>query len=171
MCNFSAHQDHAFENLRFVELLNSDLPNELRWEMTSTYYCAVQLLNAFVADKANAHPETHNKLKEITHPIGMWANIRLDSNTYNFYGKLEMLSRKARYTSSFNIKEKHFFEAIECLDKVMVFYKAIYLATPFRKITLYCDDDQFTTKVFTNFEVEKRPEQEEVASGVQLAKE
>ncbi len=58
-----------------------------------------------------------------------------------------MLSIKARYISQMNFREKHFIEAIECLNKIIVFYCIVFPATSIVKIELDCFDATLTKDI------------------------
>lgn len=140
MPSFNDHLNHALENIAFVEKVSSDYTTELRWKITAAYYAAYHLIQSYLAQEGNLHPDSHEKLKALVSPHGVVISVRLSANIYTSYSELEILSRKARYKSNILIGEDHFCEAVEYLDEIIDFYKSKYPASKIPHLNVYCND-------------------------------
>jgi hypothetical protein len=138
MPDFNQHFDQALENIGFVQKVSENHTNELRWKITAAYYTAYHLIQAFLAQKANLHPDTHTKLKGFIAPQSIFTTTRLPAAIYTSFIELEILSRKARYDSHISITENHFSKTIEHLDAVIDFFKKQYSASVIPHLNVYC---------------------------------
>lgn len=167
MAGFTDHLDHARSNLKFLSDLSRDHAELWDWKITVAYYSALHLVNAFVADKYDLHPDSHEKLKEILHPESRFKDIRLDEKTHTGYNYLEMLSRRARYLCDVNSGDnnahrcngKHFTASVKQLDMVMRFFKSVY-NSDFDTVSIHSTHTEKTNGVkyfeFTNSSMPKR---------------
>ena len=146
MSNFNDHCDHALQNIKFVENVSSDYTHELRWKITASYYTAYHLIQAHVASKVNALPDTHEKLKVLIAPSSVFTTVKLGGNLYATYLDLENLSRKARYSSHVNITERHFCEAISYLDEIIEYFSTLYPLVPIPHTQVYCTSSALCAK-------------------------
>lgn len=97
MASFDEHINQAKRNLRFLESVNTNIPNSWDWQVTTSFYVAVHLINAHIAKKANLHYNSHNQVDLAINPNSLTSVCRLPENAYLAYKKLSGLSRRARY--------------------------------------------------------------------------
>lgn len=140
MPNFNQHFDHFLENTAFLENVNVMLPTSYRWKATACYYAGLHLIHAYLDTKGPFHPTSHEALKNLISPSGMFKDARLDANTCTIYEELEMISRQARYRSDMIFEERHFVRAVELLDKLCVFFCKKFPKVTINKCSINCAD-------------------------------
>jgi hypothetical protein len=131
MASFESYVAQAKKNIEFFENIH-DRNNFLDWQVTTTYYIAVHLINAHLFKHNGCIYNSHEKVKMYINPHalvkGDWT---LDDETYNSYVSLENLSRKSRYLTKVEIKNdnnvyytkfKDLIKAIDLLDKIMKYF-------------------------------------------------
>lgn len=154
MASFDEHIKKAIENLQFLETINSHANSHWDWQVTVSFYVAVHLANAHIAQVANLHYQSHtaviaalNPLKPIT--VGM----EFPEIEYLAYVKLKNLSRRARYLCHEDLHssdpsgeaakkqhltfDKHLSKSLTHLETIMAFINKTY-AIPFKKTTIDC---------------------------------
>jgi hypothetical protein len=135
VANFDDHFKQAENNLLFLQSINSNTPEFIDWQITTCYYVAVHLINAFIANKGNLHFNSHDKVKEAINPQSRFVNTRLDPDTYASFIALGNLSRRSRYLchekqidneKKHPCEDRHFAQALTHLDALLSFMKLIY---------------------------------------------
>ncbi len=147
MAAFQEHLKQAKRNLSFLNSIHTNVPDCTDWQVTTCFYCALHLLNAYLANEQNLHYSTHKEMENALN----WANTlsltKLSQDDFTTYQKLRNLSRRSRYLCSesgvSNIaaqltNEKEFAKSIICLDKLMVFFLKKYKAESLQKTKLKC---------------------------------
>jgi hypothetical protein len=135
VAKFSEHINQAKSNLNFLKsILNSK--EYWDWKVTVSFYIAVHLINAHLANKANLHYRSHDKVDKALNPYSPISVTKLSENNYLAYTKLQGLSRRSRYLvhdkpgnkseDNHFTHEKHFIRAIKNLDKVLKFISNEY---------------------------------------------
>ena len=137
MASYRDHLAQASKNLRFLVGVNKNCNEHLDWQVTTSFYVGVHLMNAFLAQEANFHFSSHERVQNAIGPQSVIARTRLDEATYLAYIKLRNLSRRARYLCNENnpsenlgvasfILEKHFLKSFTHLDSLMTFFYKKY---------------------------------------------
>lgn len=135
MANFNSHLLQAKRNLSFLSEIESS--RAFDWKVTVSFYTALHLINAHIADKANLHYVTHKDLDIYLYPNNSMSLCKLDEDTFVAYKGLLNLSRRARYLlndekphlNSENehlTSEKHYKKALIKLNAIMTFMKNEY---------------------------------------------
>lgn len=133
MADFSSHLAQVNSNLDFLTKINTHCNNHIDWQVTTCFYVGVHLINAFLANEANLHFSSHERVKDAISPNSSIPATRLDDSTYLAYVKLRNLSRRSRYLCNderpdkdaeqvFKTYEKHYLKAFSQLDKLMIFF-------------------------------------------------
>jgi hypothetical protein len=145
MAEFQAHINQAKRNLAILEQTNKFIDDSWDWQVTKAYYVAVHLMNAHLAKTANLHYNTHDKVKNALY--NQLSPAKIDQNIYLDYGKLENLSRRARYlcnensatqpSVAFLTHDVHLKRALEKLDAIMVYMANLHSLT-FTIINIDC---------------------------------
>lgn len=135
MADFTNHIAQSKKNIYLLKFLNDNPTSDIdkQWQITVAYYSALHLINAFLSDKADLHPNNHHSLKEFIEPSAV---NTIGEDLYASYTHLEMLSRKARYlcdnsgqnssSKGFISNKKDFQRAIKYLDQVKCFINKEY---------------------------------------------
>ena len=145
MAEFQAHINQAKRNLAILEKTNKFIDDSWDWQVTKAYYVAVHLMNAHLAQTANLHYNTHDKVKNALY--NQLSPAKIDPKIYLDYGKLENLSRRARYlcnenpatqpAMAFLTHDIHLKRALEKLDSIMVYMANLHSLT-FPAINIDC---------------------------------
>jgi len=133
MADYNEHLVQVRSNLKFLGLINANCASHTDWQVTTCFYISVHLVNGFLANEANMHFNSHERVKDAISPDSTTPSTRLDQKTYLSYVKLRNLSRRSRYLCNSDnpnndidkahfILEKHFSKAFEYLDTLMVFF-------------------------------------------------
>lgn len=133
MADFSSHLAQVHSNIDFLTKINLNCNNHIDWQVTTCFYIGVHLINAFLANEANLHFSSHERVKDAISPNSQIPKTRLDDNTYLAYVKLRNLSRRSRYLcnderpdkdteQAFKTYEKHYLKAFGQLDKLLIFF-------------------------------------------------
>jgi len=140
MASFDEHVSQAKCNLDFLENINSNGNKFIDWQVTTNFYVAVHVINAFIAKEGNLHFASHELVKDTISPYSKMPNTRLDDKTYLAYVNLRNLSRRSRYLLNQDIPskdqdkahyilEKHFMKSFECADTLISFFSNKYGAS------------------------------------------
>lgn len=127
MADFSKHLSQAKRNLNFLGQIESK--NAYDWKVTVSFYTALHLMNAHVA-QVNMHYITHWELDAIINPYNTISICKLDEDTYRDYKALLNLSRRSRYLlnendpradveHAFFTDERHYKKALKHLNSIM----------------------------------------------------
>ena len=137
MAEFQAHINQAVKNLATLSKINQFIEDSWDWQVTTSYYVGVHIMNAHIAKMANLHYTTHDKVKNALY--NQLSPAKIDQQTYLDYGKLENLSRRARYLCNENSKAEspvafithdvHLKRALEKLDSIMVYMAKLHSIT------------------------------------------
>lgn len=149
MASFDEHISQAKENLIFLHSVNNKIPSHWDWQVTVSFYTAVHLINAHIAQKSNQHYRSHELVNNSINPYNPTSITRLSEELYTSYMKLQNLSRRARYlchddkknrdVKAYFTYDKHFAKAITHLDKLLSFVAKEYDIN-FDKSELECLD-------------------------------
>src|SRR5690606_26414230 len=126
------------KNVEVLQGINNNVPESWDWQVTTSFYSAVHLVNAHLAAVADLHYRTHNDVKVALYKETSLAKV--PDAIYLSYTKLELLSRRARYLCSddpnadvshgFLTHDKHLRKALHHLDVLITYfsekYKLIY---------------------------------------------
>jgi hypothetical protein len=137
MADFSSHLAQVKSNLDFLKKINTHCNEYIDWQVTTCFYVGVHVINAFLANEANVHFGSHERVKDAISPNSPITATRLDESTYLAYVKLRNLSRRSRYLCSderpdkevertFKIYEQHYRKSFSQLDKLMSFFYRKY---------------------------------------------
>ena len=136
MAAFSEHIQQAKWNLKFLEETNSKSRSFWDWQVTTSFYVAVHVVNAHLAQVANLHYRSHEDVKNAINPYQPLALGQIDLDVYLAYVKLEGFSRRSRYLCHDNMDDhsidahltydKHFTKAIKKLDQVLIYFADKY---------------------------------------------
>jgi Rad3-related DNA helicase len=141
LASFDEHILQAKSNLKFLEETNSKCQSFWDWQVTTSFYIAVHIVNAHLAKIGNLHYRTHEDVKNAINPHRPMAIGKVDEAIYLCYVKLEGLSRRSRYlchgsaenheTNGHLTFDKHFSKAIRKLDILLTHFNDRYdLALP-----------------------------------------
>lgn len=135
MAEFSEHINQAKSNLSFLKSI-LDQKDYWDWKVTVSFYVAVHLINAHLANKANLHYRSHDRVDKAINPFYPTSVTKLTEDNYLAYTKLQGLSRRSRYLINEKKSNKsennhftheiHFIRAIKNLDKVLKFINDEY---------------------------------------------
>lgn len=147
LASFNEHIKQAKSNLNFLNSVNNKIQSHWDWQVTISFYTAVHLINAHIAEKSNQHYRSHELVNNSINPFNQTSITRLPEELYTSYMKLQNLSRRARYLchddpknydqKAFLTYDKHFSKAVVHLDKLLSFISSEYSIT-FDKIALEC---------------------------------
>ena len=103
---------HNIDSNRYLVKANPDYPD---WEITTLFYSAIHIVNAYLFLAVSKVPKSHYKRKEL---------IKLELNSiYRDYCSLETLSQKARYRSSYQDITPEVDKAKRCHAEIFTFVK------------------------------------------------
>lgn len=134
MAEYNDHLYQAKRNLKFLGEVNSHCGEFIDWQVTTSFYVGVHLINSFLAKEANLHFGSHEKVKDAISPNSSLPT-QLPDTPYLAYGKLRNLSRRSRYLCAEENQEphighftleKHFIKAIKNLDVLLVYFFSKY---------------------------------------------
>jgi len=135
MADFSEHINQAKSNLNFLNSITS-IKDYWDWKVTVSFYVALHLVNAHLAQKADLHYRTHNKVDQAINPFNTFSVTKFSEENYLAYTKLLGLSRRSRYLVNEKIRnnknrlyftyEKHFIKAIKNLDIILKYFNREY---------------------------------------------
>jgi len=147
LASFDEHIKQAKNNLNFLYLVNKTTQSHWDWQVTISFYTAVHLINAHIANKANQHYRSHELVNNSINPFNQTSITRLSEELYVSYMKLQNLSRRARYlchddpknhdNNAFLTYDKHFVKAVFNLDKILSFMASRY-SIQFDRVSLQC---------------------------------
>lgn len=136
MADFTEHISQANRNLTFLEKINTNVEDCYDWQVTTSFYTGVHLVNAHIASQINQHYRSHEDVDNCLNPFKGDAKCRLSQDAYLNYKKLQGLSRRSRYlcSESFDNKEtrlrltfdKHLYKAMKNLDALIFYLNQIY---------------------------------------------
>ena len=136
MASFDEHLKQAKSNLTFLENICKNEKDYWDWKVTISFYAAVHLINAHIANKTGQHFRSHEQVSMAINPNEMMSTCKLDETKYLCYAKLRNLSRRSRYlvsdlakvteTRAFFTYDKHFARAIKNLDVLISFINEEY---------------------------------------------
>ena len=112
--SFNVEQSkHNIDSNRYLAKANPDYRD---WEITTLFYSAIHLVNAYFLLATNKKPNTHDKRKKL---------IESELNSiYRDYYSLECLSRKARYEPTYqNLTPEEVNKAIDCYNAIFAHVK------------------------------------------------
>ena len=158
MASFDEHISKVSHNLNVLKNLNK-ISNTADWQVTICYYSAVHLIDGFLAKEGDLHFMKHIDVDDAINPNNQLSLFRLNEDVYKSYEKLSNLSRLSRYlcsedilnrkkfpNQSFSTNEKHLKKAINCLDKLLVYFSSKY-NIQFDEINLFCSEFSMNTKL------------------------
>lgn len=135
MADYADHLNQSVKNLEFLSSINKHCNKFLDWQVTTSFYVGVHLINGFLAKEGNLHFNSHERVKDAISPHSSISKTRLDQTTYLAYIKLRNLSRRARYLCNHNdpnsttanfTHEKHFLKALQYVDALLAFFYKKY---------------------------------------------
>jgi hypothetical protein len=137
MAEYKDHLNQVNSNLKFLGSVNAQCNQFIDWQVTTCFYVGVHLVNAFLAKEANAHFNSHERVKDAISPDSTLQATKLDNNTYLAYVKLRNLSRRSRYLCNGDnpelsidrahfTREKHFLKAFRYLDTLLRYFYSKY---------------------------------------------
>ncbi len=149
MASFLEHIEHAKKNISFLNLINNSHNSFWDWQTTISYYVAVHLINAHLANCADLHYRSHEDVRLAINPFNQMSTCKLPEKIYLAYTNLQLLSRRSRYlvsdkkgnmtTDACFTSDKHFAKAVRHLDILMSFMKSKYPDIEFEVSTIDCD--------------------------------
>lgn len=136
MASYSEHIFQARKNLKFLIESNKKISDCLDWQVTVSYYIAVHLINAYLADIADLHYRSHSQVADALNPFHSVSPTKVEESVYLAYRKLQNLSRRSRYmisdnegnreTRAFITVDKHFKRSLCSLDVLLKFISTRY---------------------------------------------
>ena len=103
---------HNIDSNRYLVKANSDYQD---WEITTLFYSAIHIVNAYLFLVVNKIPTSHYKRKKL---------IELELNLiYPYHCSLEMQSQKARYESSYQDLTPEIDMVKRCHAEIFTFVK------------------------------------------------
>jgi hypothetical protein len=168
--SFQEHIKQAKSNLKFLEGVNQYLNSFHDWQVTTSFYVAVHLINAHTAQVGQMHYQSHSERKQAINYANPLAPCRLEEKYCLAYLKLENLSRRARYLcldqdgrmsgpdaeKVFLTFGKHFKKALNHLDTIMTFFRDKY-NIHFDQCIIYSEDIKPNLK-FEFFVIRNQPQ-------------
>ncbi len=146
MATFSEHINQAKSNLSFLGNITT-IEGSWDWQVTVSFYVAVHLANAHLAQKANLHYRTHADVDNALNFAQIMSPYRFNEQNYLAYRKLQNFSRRSRYLVNDNLSDKskkakfthsiHLSKALTHLNTLMDFIKEEYAIT-FEIIEINC---------------------------------
>jgi len=156
MADFQAHIKQAKKNLKNLSEASLKINDSWDWQVTISYYVAVHLMNARLADKLNLHYKTHKDVKIALYNSSL--PCKVPDDIYTAYVSLENLSRRARYLchedstmsneTGFYTYDRHLKKALLKLDILLNYFAKEYNIT-FEKCAIDCLD--IKSQIMTNF--------------------
>jgi len=149
LASFEEHIQKATSNLKFLEQSNLKLQDYWDWQVTTTFYVAVHVVNAHLARVSDLHYRTHEHVKNAINPLRRTAEAAVNEEIYLCYVKLESLSRRSRYlcheskgeaSAAHQTYDVHFTKAIKCLDKILDFFCTQHSITSIPVVTVKSPD-------------------------------
>lgn len=149
MATFEDHLKQSKRNLSFFSNINNDLTDCYDWQVTTIFYSALHLMNAYIVERTGLHYRTHEDVNNALNCENKLSPIRLSEENYLAYRKLQGWSRRSRYlchdeTKDHNVAyftyDKHVAKAVKKLDSIMVFFKSQYPNIIFEKYKVKCVD-------------------------------
>lgn len=129
MASFQEHINQASKNLQFLNEVNSKVNDSWDWQVTISFYAAVHLINAHIAQTSNQHYRSHEDVGNSINPFRALSPSKLPEDIYLAYTKLQALSRRSRYLinenkenreeKAFFTYDKHFSKAVKNIDIVL----------------------------------------------------
>jgi hypothetical protein len=147
VATFQEHLQQAKRNLNFLSNIHRNVPDSIDWQVTTCFYSALHLLNAYLAQEADLHYISHKETEHALNFENKLSVVKLSENDFLTYQKLRNLSRRSRYLcTEYGVTakgvqltgEKQLANSVICLDKLMRFFVTKYPTTVFDKITLKC---------------------------------
>jgi len=156
MADFQAHIKQAKKNLKTLSEVSQKVDDTWDWQVTVSYYVAVHLMNARLADKLNLHYKTHKDVKIALYNSNL--PCKVPDDIYTAYVSLENLSRRARYLchedaslsneTGFYTFDRHLKKALAKLDILLNYFIKEYNLT-FEKSGINCLD--IKSQIMNNF--------------------
>lgn len=160
MASFASHVAQSRSNLDFLESLNA-VSGKWDWKVTVSFYVAVHLMNAHLAEKVNMHFRSHHAVETAISPTSSFVASRLPEDVFVSYMTLSNLSRRARYLCSDDgtqpeqaliTYDKHLKKALHHLDVLLTWFSSEYKQQTFLQKPIFCPD---MTKDMVHFSVAK----------------
>ncbi|MDR3695655.1 hypothetical protein [Mucilaginibacter sp.] len=156
MASFQAHIKQAKKNLKILSETSQKINDCWDWQVTISYYVAVHLMNARLADKLNLHYKTHKDVKIALY--NEYFACKIPDEIYTAYVSLENLSRRARYLchedseipneTEYHTYDRHLKKALSKLD-IILNYFCIEHGLTFEKCAIDCLD--IKSQILSNF--------------------
>ncbi|HYG37666.1 MAG TPA: hypothetical protein VD908_03560 [Cytophagales bacterium] len=147
MASFSEHINQAKRNLAFLDKTHNNIADSWDWQVTVSFYVAVHLANAHIANKINEHYRSHGQVDNALNPEIAISPTKFSEDNYLAYRKLQGLARRSRYLCNDNISDhstsvyftydKHFIKAIKNLNKLLKYFSTTY-SISFDSIKINC---------------------------------
>lgn len=139
MPQYADHITQARHNLSFLEFINQSDKQFIDWQVTTSFYTAVHLINAHLS-LHNMQYRKHVDVKDAINPKNpeaLRSGSSLDVNEYLAYVKLQSLSRRSRYLvnekdenlgskQAFLTYDVHFARALRHLNTLISYFKKKY---------------------------------------------
>jgi len=153
MANFLAHIAQAKRNLSFLGSINRNNNDNWDWQVTVSFYTAVHLISALIADTNNLHYDSHTDTLAAINPAANGAQIGITEDIYLAYRKLFNDSIRSRYLTvhrdekaadysvetAYITHSKHFKKCIVRLNTILNFISDRY-QTEFPETDIDCID-------------------------------
>jgi len=154
------HISQVKHNLEFLSNISTNTPNCVDWQVTCCFYCALHLVNAYLASKGLQYRK-HVDVYDVINPYKA-ANVhKLPEDIFVSYKALDNLSRRSRYLvnpsdrSSFSSDRahctysRHLAKAIRHLNAIMTHFEPMY-DIEFDVYDICCDElkNDGSTKFF-----------------------
>jgi len=163
VADYNQHIQQAKKNLSFLCSVNLQIPGSTDWQVTSAFYAAVHLMNARLANIADHHYRSHEKVNDALNPFNATPTA-LPEDEYLAYIILQNLARRARYLCHHDKNKggdrahftdvNHFVRAITQLD-ILMRYMAATHAVDFESYEINCAQiDTIGLTYFSHLKVE-----------------
>lgn len=146
MASFDQHIAQCNRNLLHLYKLNSSVSDSIDWQVTTCFYTAVHLVNAYLAECGNLHYKTHSQVESAINPFGN-SIYKFSEQNYLAYEKIKNLSRRSRYmcheegitdmSHGLTTTDKHLSRALKNLDILLQHFNTLYNIT-YPPITIVC---------------------------------
>ena len=147
MASFTEHLLQSKKNLSILSKVSTTIPNSWDWQVTISFYTALHLANAHIAQKVNEHYRTHGKVGLALNPYISTNPSAFSEEAYVSYQALQNLSRRSRYlchektdsdATCHMTYDKHFAKAVRHLDIIINYFSKTY-GQKFDSYDIFCD--------------------------------